>query len=500
MKLECDVVKDLYILFHENELSPNVKEAVQNHLENCSECGGIYNDEASFSDIIVKDSTIIEPSKKLDEKILLRLKLRKLKILLAFVITFFAMFHYFQYIDQRENLLYDSSTLEETINEMRFVADSVKSDYDQTPNTSNFIEEFNEKIVRINRDLNFYERKQVESHPYQLTLSFNLTYLIDMLKDRYKQGVWSDRDEKALTLVQDYITAYMRSLTDERLKLNGLHRSFDLKSRFGPYDMKELLDINQGLDQLSYTYVHYNKFPEELQPLAENEIENKLRDYFDLPDAEVKLRPKSVEVIKGYGNYTFHLLVDKSEVVYGTINAYTGQLISFMNHSQALEGELIPEQAAGMALEDFLKKTLGEKNYQITELGINYRFSSNVDIKFYTYRIIPKINGYKLNTSYIFRADARTGIISELMLEQGYPYDPLVPISPVELKISKEEGSRLLNQGNINVVYIYRDTIYIKSKLTGRYELTYKYEANSQETYPRESYINTKNGKEEIPF
>lgn len=66
MKLECPVVRDLYVLYKENELSREVRDAVMEHLESCSWCKNIYESEKDFGDIL-KHDTEDQPSKKMDE-------------------------------------------------------------------------------------------------------------------------------------------------------------------------------------------------------------------------------------------------------------------------------------------------------------------------------------------------------------------------------------------------------------------------------------------------
>ncbi|WP_084031505.1 zf-HC2 domain-containing protein [Anaerobacillus arseniciselenatis] len=38
MKFDCEVVQDLYVIYEENELSPNVRARVDEHLQSCSTC------------------------------------------------------------------------------------------------------------------------------------------------------------------------------------------------------------------------------------------------------------------------------------------------------------------------------------------------------------------------------------------------------------------------------------------------------------------------------
>ena len=48
MKLECPVIKDLYVLYSENELSEEVRGAVEEHLGGCKECKNIYETGVNF--------------------------------------------------------------------------------------------------------------------------------------------------------------------------------------------------------------------------------------------------------------------------------------------------------------------------------------------------------------------------------------------------------------------------------------------------------------------
>lgn len=62
MKLECSVVRDLYVLYKEKELSKEVQEAVDQHLKNCENCTHIYEEEWNISDILKKEPAK-QPSK-----------------------------------------------------------------------------------------------------------------------------------------------------------------------------------------------------------------------------------------------------------------------------------------------------------------------------------------------------------------------------------------------------------------------------------------------------
>jgi hypothetical protein len=108
MKLDCPVVRDLHVLYIENELSLEVKDAVMEHLGECEECRKLYTENLGVSQVLNKDINE-SPSSRLDESMLLKLKIGKLKVgvFVLAIVFFMSVFNY--YSSTRYDLNYDLS-------------------------------------------------------------------------------------------------------------------------------------------------------------------------------------------------------------------------------------------------------------------------------------------------------------------------------------------------------------------------------------------------------
>jgi len=73
-KPNCDEIRELLDLFHEDELIPSLKSLVQEHLNNCAGCNAIYNDTLRFSSKLEEVLKQISPSEVLKDRIMIRLR------------------------------------------------------------------------------------------------------------------------------------------------------------------------------------------------------------------------------------------------------------------------------------------------------------------------------------------------------------------------------------------------------------------------------------------
>lgn len=495
MKLECEVVEDLYILYQEDDLNPRVKKAVNEHIEQCKKCHSIYKNGTGFSDYLAEIESE-EPSEKLDNKIKMRLKLRRLKITVVFLATVMIMYTYFQYMDDRKSLAYESSNTEQIINEMRWLIDGAKGQEIRFFRMSEMVSNYNDNMARIIRHLNVVERKEYSQHPYQLTLSFNLTQFLERMNIRYHSDSWDEKDEEVYQTMNQYFEEYMMSLTDERLKLNHLDDTFNLKAKFDSYDVEEIMDLVQKIDQLSYTYYHFRKFPNEVKLLTKEEAKEHLAKIFNVESDNVEiLYGLSEEVVKSYGNYTYQITASGFSA-HGTMDAYSGEIIGFNSHGGLTEGEILPEDQSEAALLDMLVRIFGDEvEFDITKHGLNYRYTSNVDHQFYTYELKPIKNGILVkDVMYRVFIDSRSAKVVSFSALNISPYIPLQKVTmPQGEPIAVEKGKEALEtEGKSTFV----NTIFIPSLVTGKYELVHLYKTEEGPI----RYVNTETGKEDFSY
>ena len=130
---------------------------------------------------------------------------------------------------------------------------------------------------------------------------------------------------------------------------------------------------------------------------------------------------------------------------------------------------------------EFLKRDYNHEEFSVEYLGVNYRFSSNKDVKLYSFRVYPSYEGYKVKSPFIIYFNARDGYIHSLNHENsGYSFiKPDYEIS-TDIAITPADGLQLLDE---EADYNFSETLIIKSKLSGKYVLVHMYKDNNREAY-----------------
>jgi hypothetical protein len=290
MELECPVVRDLYTLYKENELSLEVRNAVLKHLDECSACRRLYDTGEGFQDILNRDTEVQTP-KKLDEKMMLKLKISRLKSGIIFIAVLFLIFICSGYVQSRNNLLYDVSQAEQTLYKLSFDIDDIKNINSPALNMADDIQMLDEQQNNaIRRDLNFIENIRLNNAPNELFMNFQVSYLYNLLKIRYQNGTFSDRDEKAFSLMKKYMDDTAKLMEVERDKLNKLHDGNRLEALALPMDVNSISESYARLNELSLIYMQYNKFPDEISPMSKEDLKNRILYVLDLGNAEVNFQ------------------------------------------------------------------------------------------------------------------------------------------------------------------------------------------------------------------
>ena len=496
MKLECSVVKDLYVLYKDNELSNEVREAVEKHLEKCDQCKEVYQEGVNFTDLI-RDDQEVEPSRRFDERIMLRLKIARLKVGVIFLIVILLISTYFSYSQTRYNLLYDVSHAMERIHHLDLQVRDINNKLSSPDNyvKHGFIDELNEQGKLIRRDLNFFEERALQKAPNDLFINFSLSRLTEILRLRYLHETNSARDDKAFNQLKGYTEKALILMEDERDSLNRLHGGILQKIRLlaDPMNIKEISENYDNINQLALIYTKYDKFPEELEPMSSQELENRIRYLFDIDDMQIELRTYMDRSIRLDGTCEFDAYSEGGPDFYGTIDAYSGRLQSVFYRDRTFEGELLPVERVQNNMLEFIKRDFDHEEFDVDYLGINYRFNSNQDVKLYSFRVYPIYEGYRVNVPFIIYFNARSGHIYHLIrtitdytfIKPDYQIDKNIIVTP-------EEGLKSLNaEGD----YDFNDTLIIKSKLTGKYVLVHMYKDDH-----REIYVNTITGKQDFSY
>ena len=493
MKLDCEVVKDLYVLYKENELSLKVKTAVEEHLNQCEECRDVYQSERDFTDIIKQD--IDKPSEKMDKKMFSRLKLLRMKIALVLIIAVSASIFGSSYSKSREYLRRDSERYLENVNHILVLLQGINHEGTSIENErifnrdiDNYISNANENYEVYKRSLNFIEKKNLEDYYNRSSFELSVKSLIFTLNSRSNNGSWSNEDEKAYTMLLEELKSMQNILITEKNKLGNIF--FKVKTS----------DIHASLNkvnQLALSYIRYNKFPDQIKQLSKDDIKKRLEFLFNVKGE------KFIFEDRGDVECFFQMRVANDYAGYsGIIDKYTGRVIELDDGVWKSSGELISVEKVKTDVTTFLKKNFGEKfDFQLKELGINHNITANDGTKFYCFDVQFMYNGYKIGKSFNMRCEARTGKIS-LEGIHNWIVDSDLDIKNENLDIkarySYEEAlknAKLLDTNKDQ--YKYNDMFFMKSRITGKYELVYEYK--TKDSYGNESYlyINAVTGKRE---
>lgn len=236
---------------------------------------------------------------------MLKLKISRLRIAVIFIAVIFIINLCSNYSISRENLRYDIPHAEETLRKMTRKVYDIKNDQAPIVSSIEDIETLNtQQHTAIIRDLNLVEKNQLKKVANGLHMNFNVDYLYNLLKTRHMNGTFSDRDEKAFTLYKQYIESITQAFQDERLQLNEQGK---LQKLLYTIDIKAIAENYAKLNELAFLYTEYDKFPEELPPMTEAALKDRLKAILNLEDADIEFRDYMEKEVRLNGKCTFDI-------------------------------------------------------------------------------------------------------------------------------------------------------------------------------------------------
>jgi len=491
MKLDCEVVKDLYVLYKENELSAQVKAAVEEHLNQCEQCKKTYESESDFTDIIKQQ--VEEPPKKMDEKMFSRLKLLRLRIAIVLIVVISISIFGSSYYKSREYLRRDSLKYRNDICGIFGLLQTIKDEKAYinnegmfNGNIDNIIDKSNEDYEIFKRSLNFIEKRNLRDYNKRSSFELSVKSLLFTLNSRSKNGTWSKDDEKAYSILYGELDNIQKNIRIEDNKLGNMF--FTVKSS----NIERSLN---KINQLAFSYIRYNKFPEELKKLSKEDMKKRLEFLFNQKGEKFFFDER------GDVECSFNMIIATGYEGYnGIIDKYTGKVIELYNGSWKNAGELISIEKVKGDMTAFLRRDFGgEVNFAIKDLGINHNITANDGAKFYCFQVQLMYKGYKIGKSFNVTCDARTGRIAldgTYDMVAGTNLDLKLENLDIKAKYSYEAALKNIGFLGVNMgEYKYNDMFFMKSRLTGKYELVYEYKA--KDSYGNESYlyINAVTGK-----
>ncbi|WP_169891241.1 zf-HC2 domain-containing protein [Litchfieldia alkalitelluris] len=499
MKYPCDLVRDLYPLYEEGDLSPSVKEKVEEHLRECESCRSIYLSGKGFEDdkqqLTKIESTIPE---SLDNRIILSVKLKRMKFYVAVLISVILIIAVNLYQNQRHEIF-------STYNQVYRGAEELNNILLSAPEASGeelsflknmFFEEMYEGIENLTQSLNWFEEQKYKgSSLYINQQSFYTT--LDNLNLRKKDDRWDEVDQKTYDLLVQYAKSYMQEVEDDYNKFNHGYSSYfeqvDIVGLSGP-----LMEINK----LTYTYNRFHKLPDQMKQLKENEVKTKIASGFRVENEDITLSK--------YLDYTYRFEIKKRSIS-GEVDAFTGHPIRmdyFGTVDTDTTGELLDVNQVQDNVIMMLHNIYGkEQQFDVKYLGINVDYSSNIDDQYYTFSYMPVVHSHPIysisDQSNRIYFDARSGEFRMMHSLHFIPFS-LDFNQNVNEVISPEQGLDILKR-KVDIEdqeliekrkYEFIDTFVIYSSTSGGLVLVHAYGPNGHDYDWR--YINVENGKEEM--
>ncbi|WLD95364.1 zf-HC2 domain-containing protein [Alkalihalobacillus sp. AL-G] len=499
MQCSCDLVQDLYPLYVAGDLSSTVQKEVDEHLKECSSCNSIYNRGEGFDEERHLNELEVDVPKSLDDRVQMRMKLRRLKFIVLVLCSVLFLIIVNHYLDQRKEEVF--TAFHDVYGGAEYLQDVIGSTPEASGEELNFLKDMYSNrmfkgIHQLTDSLNWFEDQKLKgSSLYIKQQSFYTT--LDNLNLRKKDGRWDDVDQKTYDLLVQYAAEYMLEVTEDYKKFNHGYSSY-----FETVDVKNLSKPVESINRLSYTYNRFHELPDQVQQLSEDDLTNRIADVFQVDPEEVSLE-------KDY-DYRYQFRIE-NESISGEVDAFSGYPIRLSSYdSPDAKGELLEVDQVQSKVEPFLDKIYGEnKAFSIEYLGINVNYSSNIDVKYYSFRVMPLFESLPVyafsDRSLIVNFDARSGELRMMHSIEDVPL-PLDFSVDVNEQISPKQGLKVL-QDKVEIedkelakkrMYDYEDTYVIYSSTSGGFVPVHAYGLSDHDHTWR--YINIENGKEELLY
>ncbi|MGM0834727.1 MAG: zf-HC2 domain-containing protein [Bacillota bacterium] len=480
MKLEHEVVRDLYPLYMENELSPAVKQAVDAHLIECEACRNTYQTGEGFFDYI-KELDNSEVPNTVDDKVWLKIRLTRYKWISALLAAVILTLLVTGYKSGREKLILEFENYYRSQELLPVMFNIVKEqDHSDLEYVHRAVNQLFVDSIAIEEHLNFIEKHQLNNTEYYLSINTsNFNSMLEILQFRFDQGMWSVTDEEAYKAIHQYFDELNQMSTKQYQKFKHGYSSY-----FVALDVEEFDQFYKNINILSDSYTRFHKLPGELQPMGEKELAKQVAYIFGVPEGKVELKKESP--LNG-NPYTYQFNIEGK--FDGLIDGLNGQVLEVHSYPTGLDDPTLSRKETEEKVKNHVKKIYGSNlAYDLVPMGVNANNTSK-DYKLYSFNIVPKYNGYPLYTPLehgtVMIINARTGEIDMFDHNQDVP-------SYKDIKNQKLEVSVSLETLNIQGV---TETVMIYSAISGKFELVHM--NPSLAYYEKGKFYSTKTGKEE---
>lgn len=482
MKLDCSLVEDLYPLYEENELRPENRRAVDAHLKSCSNCNRLYQKGTGFSDVSPFYGDGKEtPSKDLDDRIRLRFRLRRMKIVSGLFAAIIIVTGINQYAANREKI----ATL---MNGMYLYSESLniiaKNPYEIDTNRELLSYQMDD-IIDLGNELGWLERIRYANSSYHLIVNTQaLDEMSANLRERKNQGLEDEIDREAVELLQRFTNTLYEHVQEE---YTNFHHGYS--SYFEILDVEGIATPISQIEELAYFYNKYHKLPSEMKLLAENELKEKLQTAFNMEDSDIQLER---DLNENEGDFNFDMKEGETAIT-GVINGYSGTISFATNNSNRItnrkhnftEEELI-EKANQM-----LKSIYGATaNFEIKPVNDGQQNTNRFwftpiagEHKMYFPISEPYVIEFDAETGGFFMLSARTSLISKEFFTINY--EEILPQEEIQNKAKKIAGEKAKPVGK-GIIY---------SSVSADYVLVHVFEGTENWIY-----INAETGIVERPY
>jgi hypothetical protein len=470
----------------EDELSPKVKQAVEEHLQHCEECKNSYENGEGFFDRISEMENPAVPSTT-DDKVLLRLKLNRLKWITLVLVGIILSMTLTDYKNEREKMFIAITEYYQSIDHLPDMIQTVKDkEYGDLEWIRQEVYKFSEARIELEEHFNFIENNRLRDAEYHLILESNhFIKMLEVMQYRFDNEMWNETDEAAYQLVGNYLEDHSKVVSAD---YNEMHHGYS--SYLETVNIVEYEQFYKKMNELSDSYIRYHKLPEQLQLLKETELKQIISKTLDISPKKIKLQKESP---LNYNDYTYRIQI--TDYFYGLIDAITGQILELHGSTQLSDDPLMSKENAEVAAKNWIQKIYGDSlEYDLVSLGTNYNFSSNDSrFKVYSYEVVPIVNGYRLYTPLengtLLHLDARTGELEMFSHNHYVPsfagmneIDFTINV-PIEVLQEKKQEFKI------------QETVVIYSALSGQFELVHM--NRSAKDFEEGKFYSTKTGIEE---
>ncbi|WP_079508575.1 zf-HC2 domain-containing protein [Mesobacillus jeotgali] len=474
MKLEHEVVQDLYPLYAENDLSPSVKTAIDEHLMECGTCKTFYDSGEKTIQFTDMDEPLV--SKSLDDKIILKMKLYRLRLISVVLAGILFSIIFTDYINEREQLFMATDGYYDTLGQMDMVIEAVKNK-EPTGFESYEMDRFFEYNNALRENMNFVEDYSMNSTEFSLILNApRLNETLAGMKTRFNQGRWSETDEEAFQALKKYIHSHRQDFREDFEKTHHGYSSY-----FHILDVKELDQFYEKVNLLTYSFTRFHKMPDEIKAYNETELKKRIANTLEIEKDKIELQKESP--VNDLYVYRFEIGNGNG----GDIDAITGQITHYNGDTGPLtDGTVMKKEKAEAKARSYLEGIYGKEiKLELVPLGLNYNsFSDDPRYKVYSFKAIPKVDGYTvytpLETETFLNINARNGKLESFDHNRHIP--SFGKLDQVDLSAAPD------NIGDKQAVVIY-------SALTGNFELVFM--LPEMDYFEEGKFISAKTGLEE---